>query len=162
MTGRYDLLLLVTALLEHAGPCEHLRIATLSFHDRNVTELMRQRDAGTVGRLTLLCSTFFRENQPATYERALQELVQVRGGRLAFARNHAKVIALAWPDGRRMALEGSANLRTNSNQEQFCLVNDAGLHDWHASWIDRMVSRNEGRQESTKGRGGRKPAADAE
>jgi hypothetical protein len=51
---------------------------------------------------------------------------------------------MAFPDGRRLVLEGSANLRTNSNQEQFCLIRDAGLHDWHARWIDALVAKHEG------------------
>jgi hypothetical protein len=36
----------------------------------------------------------------------------------------------------KLVFEGSANLRTNGNIEQFALFNDAELHDWHAGWID--------------------------
>jgi hypothetical protein len=43
-----------------------------------------------------------------------------------------------------MVLEGSANLRTNSNREQFCLLNHPGLHDWHATWIDETVTHGQG------------------
>ncbi len=145
MTGRYDLLHLVLAILQdRPAKCEQCRIATLSFHQRNVHELMKTLDAGTIGSLTLLCSTFFRENTPAVYDEAFAELVEARKQRLAFARNHAKVVCLAFADGVRYSLEGSANLRTNSNQEQFCLIHDAKLHDWHAQWIDAMVKKNEG------------------
>jgi hypothetical protein len=35
-----------------------------------------------------------------------------------------------------LVFEGSANLRTNGNIEQFALFHDAGLHDGHAAWID--------------------------
>lgn len=42
-----------------------------------------------------------------------------------------------------MSKEGSANLRTNSNREQFCLTNDAELHDWHSQWIDEQVAKYE-------------------
>ena len=45
--------------------------------------------------------------------------------------------------GGKMVLEGSANLRTNSNREQFCLLNHPGLHDWHALWIDELVSHGQ-------------------
>ena len=58
--------------------------------------------------------------------------------------HHAKVVTVATADGRRYSLVGSANLRTNSNREQFCLTDDAALHDWHAGWIDAMVSQHEG------------------
>jgi hypothetical protein len=33
--------------------------------------------------------------------------------------------------------EGSANLRTNKNIEQFTCIHDHALHDFHAGWIDR-------------------------
>jgi hypothetical protein len=49
---------------------------------------------------------------------------------------------MEWPDGC-LALESSANLRTNSNQEQLTLVNDRPLCVWHGAWIDALVSRHE-------------------
>jgi hypothetical protein len=49
-------------------------------------------------------------------------------------------------DNTRLVLEGSPNLRTNGNIEQFSLINDHHLHDWHAAWIDDLVSRHESDQ----------------
>ena len=66
-----------------------------------------------------------------------------RGQRAAAARSHAKVVTLDTRGGR-YALEGSANLRTNGNREQFALFHDAALHDWPAAWIDDMVGKHEG------------------
>jgi hypothetical protein len=43
--------------------------------------------------------------------------------RFAAARPHAQVICLDLGPGGKLVLEGSANLCTNSNQEQFCLLN---------------------------------------
>jgi hypothetical protein len=147
MTGRYDLLALIMVLLEKWGRCETLRIATLSYNGRNVAELLNQLDAGTIGRLTVLCSLFFRAHNPSQWTQLRDGLVERDSDhRLAAARSHAKVVCLAFPDGRHLVLEGSANLRTNSNQEQFCLIEDAGLHDWHALWIDAMVAKHEGDQ----------------
>jgi hypothetical protein len=50
---------------------------------------------------------------------------------------------MAFRDGTRLIVEGSANLRTNSNLEQFCLVNNPELHDWHAAWVDDLVTKHE-------------------
>jgi hypothetical protein len=66
-----------------------------------------------------------------------------RGQRCAAARTHAKVITLDLASGAKLALEGSANLRSNSNREQFALIHDAALHDWHAGWIDALVTQHE-------------------
>ncbi len=34
------------------------------------------------------------------------------------------------------------NLSTNRNLEQMAVVNDAGLHDWHAEWIEQKVTES--------------------
>jgi hypothetical protein len=53
------------------------------------------------------------------------------------------VVTLAFADGLRLVFEGSANLRTNRNTENLCVVNDPGLHDGHARWIDHKVREHE-------------------
>jgi hypothetical protein len=142
MTGRYDPTALLVVLIERQPmPCEHLRIGTLSLKQRNLYELYRSLDSRKVGRLTLLVSEFFREHHAEICATLINELA----GRsplhfFAAARSHAKVVTMQFQDGGKMVLEGSANLRTNSNREQFCLLHHAGVHDWHALWIDETVS----------------------
>jgi hypothetical protein len=50
-----------------------------------------------------------------------------------------------------LTAEGSANLRSNGNREQLLLADGAGLHDWHAGWIDALVSAHEGGQGDNPG-----------
>jgi hypothetical protein len=40
-------------------------------------------------------------------------------------------------------MEGSANLRSNGNQEQLALFTDPELHDFHAAWIDALLAKHE-------------------
>jgi hypothetical protein len=152
MTGRYDLMHLIAALVTHLGGVQALRIATLSYNGRNLAEMVALLDAGRVQTLTLLCSAFFRDRNKELWEETL-EAFRGRGQRAAAARSHAKVVTLATAGGRRLSLEGSANLRTNSNREQFSLTNDAALHDWHAGWIDQLVSQHEGDESDHSGTG---------
>jgi hypothetical protein len=156
MTGRYDLTALLVALFDRLGPCREVRIATLSYNLRNVAELLKQIDARKIGRLTLLCSLFFKQHNPEIWTAMQDGLADRPGGhRQAAARSHAKVVCLHFRDRKRFVLEGSANLRTNSNQEQFCLVRSAGLHDWHGHWIDDMVTRYAAGNESNESRAGK-------
>ncbi len=143
MTGRYDLMHLIAALVTHLGDVQSLRIATLSYNGRNLAEMVALLDSGAIHSLTLLCSAFFRDHNKELWQETLDDFRE-RGQRAAAARSHAKVVTVATASGRRLSLEGSANLRTNSNREQFSLTDDAALHDWHAAWIDQLVSQHEG------------------
>jgi hypothetical protein len=141
LTGYFDFALVLTCVLRSRPcPCEALRVATLSFSKRNVQEIAGWLDGGLVKRLVLLSSDFMREGNPATYYGAVKELAEARGQAVAAARCHAKVATLAFADGLRLVFEGSMNLSTNRNIEQMAVVNDPGLHDWHAGWIDAKVA----------------------
>jgi hypothetical protein len=119
----------------------------LSFNTRNTSEiahLLRTDPAGPVEAVTLLCSSFFRANNRTEYQDAIRTAAGFPGRwRLAAARSHAKVITADLVDGRKLTIEGSANLRTNSNREQLTVIMDEALHDWHAAWIDDLVAKHE-------------------
>jgi hypothetical protein len=137
LTGTFDFMLVLTCVIQQRPVrCDHLRVTTLAFSRRNTQELAKLLDARLVRRLTLLCSDFMAKSNRAIYEGAVEELATTRGQTVASARCHAKVACLAFADGLRLVFEGSANLRTNKNVEQVTAINDAGLHDWHAAWID--------------------------
>jgi hypothetical protein len=143
LTGYFDFALVLTCVLRSRSvPCEALRVATLSFSKRNVQEMARWLDEGLVRSLTVLCSDFMREGNAATYFGAVKELSEQRGQAVAAARCHAKVACLHFGDGLWLVFEGSMNLSTNRNTEQMCVVNDPGLHDWHAAWIDEKVNEH--------------------
>lgn len=154
MTGRYDLMLLLVALLDlHPAPCRRLRIATLCYNRRNAVELLGLLESGKVGGLTLLASSFFKDHNKELDEWFRGELAAYPGSKTAAARSHCKVVCFDFADGAGLVLEGSANLRTNGNREQLALINDRALHDFHATWIDDTVSRDEGDQSGNRATG---------
>ena len=143
MTGTYDLMHLLIVLLGALGsPCLLMRVATLSLSARNVAEMAALLDAGTVKRLDLLVSDFARKHDKDIFASLLAEFSS-RGQRVAAARSHCKVVTLALADGRRYALEGSANLRTNHNLEQFALSRGPELFGWYDAWLDAMMQKYE-------------------
>ncbi len=136
MTGLYDFLSLVGHVITHRpAPCATLRIATLAFSSRNTHEITQLLDSGAVKTCSLLCSDFFAKHSKVEFSEAVREFTE-RGQSIAAPRCHAKVTCLSFADGLKLVFEGSANLRTNGNIEQFALFNDPALHDWHAAWID--------------------------
>jgi hypothetical protein len=150
-TARLDLTDVLNALLERLGRCDRLLIATLGYNERNLSAMLGWLDSGAVGSLTLLVSRFFRAHKGDLWTETLTEF-RARKQRAACCHSHAKVVALAFATGARLSIEGSANLCGNgSGREQFALFNDAALHDWHAAWIDDLVSRHEGEEDHGAG-----------
>jgi hypothetical protein len=151
MTARLDMTDVLNALLEKLGRCTAARIATLGYNRRNFKMMLHWLDAGQVGSLTLLASIFFRSHNGDLWAETLEEFRR-RGQRAACVPSHCKVMALAFAEGTRLAVEGSANLCSNgSAREQFCIINDAGLHDFHATWIAEMVTKHEGDESPSSG-----------
>jgi hypothetical protein len=148
ITGKCDLMMVVSALLAKFGAAEHVRIATLSFNGRNLQEVFALADTASFRRLTLICSSFFRDHNPDLWQGAVEGFRE-RGHTLAAVRNHAKVVTLCWP-GRKLVIEGSANLRTNGNMEQVAFIADDRLQEWHAAWIDEAVRAYEGSDDGEK------------
>jgi hypothetical protein len=152
LTGRYDLMHLLVCLIDRLGSVDAMRIATLSYSARNLAEMVSLLDSSRVKTLTLLCSLFFAEHNTSLWEQSLEEF-RDRNQRAAAARSHAKVVTFAFASGRRLTLEGSPNLRSNGNREQVLLADGAGLHDWHARWIDELVTQHEGNDRDDPGAG---------
>ncbi len=143
MIGFYDLMHLLIVLLEKMGsPCQVMRIATLSLSRRNVQEMATLIDTKAAGKIDLLTSDFFRKHDDDIFNELLQEF-KSRGQRVGAARSHCKVVTIALEDGRRFIIEGSANLRTNRNLEQFALTQSPELHGFYDGWINDMVTANE-------------------
>jgi hypothetical protein len=144
VTARLDLTDVVNALLESVGPCDRMRVATLGFNEKNLRMMLDWLDAGRVQSLGLVASIFFRSHKGDLWQRTLADL-RSRNHRAACCHSHAKVVAMAFADGRAFSIEGSANLCGNgSGREQFALFNDPALAAWHAGWIDELLHRHGG------------------
>jgi hypothetical protein len=143
MTARLDMTDVVNALLGKLGRCTAARIATLGYNRRNFKAMLGWLDSGQVGALTLVASIFFRSHNGDLWQETLEEFRR-RGQRAACCPSHCKVMGLAFGDGTRLAVEGSANLCSNgSAREQFVIVHDTDLCAWHSGWIDALVSKYE-------------------
>ena len=147
-TARMDLTDIVSALLESAGRCERMRIATLGYNQKNLSTMLGWLDTGRCQSLSLVASIFFRSHKGSLWEETLKEF-RARGHRAACCHSHAKVVAMHFADGTSFSIEGSANLCGNgSGREQIAVFNDRTLADWHSAWIDDLVNRHEQDPES--------------
>jgi hypothetical protein len=140
-TARMDLTDVIAALIGRKGRIERMSIATLGYNEKNLVAMLGWLDAKAVGSITLLASIFFRAHKGALWTETLKEF-RTRGQRAACCHSHAKVVTMAFADGAKMVIHGSANLCGNgSGREQFALDVSDELHDWHAQWIEEMAAK---------------------
>lgn len=138
MAGDFHAWDLVPAICRMMGEPVDLTLATLGFNLANNGNLCDMIDAGTVRRVTVLCSHFFAKADPHVYEIAKEKL-EARGQRILATRNHAKLLLFA--AGRRFyVVEGSANLRSCNNLEQIAVTCDRRLYEFHKGWIERLFA----------------------
>jgi hypothetical protein len=139
MAGNYNQWDLVASVLKLAEPATvaWLGVCTLGFAGSNTAELFRLLDAGKVGECWYIFSNYFR----STETKLVDELVggmERRNQRCLCMRSHCKLLLFQLSDGRHLANESSANLRSCRNLEQACFSNDGGLLTFHKAWMDRM------------------------
>jgi len=137
ISGIFALFDFLPAVLQLAEtPVTEVVIATLGYSRRNVTAMGQLVDAGQIGHVRLLFSHYFLGTSTSICEYA-DEVFTARADRMekATARTHAKIMLLALPDGRRVTIETSANLRSCRNIEQATAIGDPALYEFHRTWI---------------------------
>lgn len=139
ISGRFALWDCVPAVLTLAAPVaiESLYIATLGFSKANVEGMAELLDAGSVGRISLICSHYFKGTSEAIYTFGAEQLA-ARGQRFISIRSHAKLLAMKLTDGRTITIEASANLRSCKNIEQLTVIGDRGLYEFHTIWMEEL------------------------
>jgi hypothetical protein len=144
--GKSSLWDVVPATLQLAGAGSRIRrlyVATLGFSQRNTEELLALIDAGRIQECRFLCSHYFKGTSESLYTPMHDGLIKRRQTFLAM-RNHAKILLIQLADGkgggRRFSVEGSANLRSCKNVEQFSFTQDRRLFDFHARWMDELFA----------------------
>ena len=146
ISGRFALFDFVPAALAIAGcRVDALTIATLGFSTRNIDKLCALVDAGEIGSVRMLCSHYFAGTSSKIYD-AAAEAFAARPDRMEFLsiRTHAKILLLAFADGRRLTMESSANLRSCKNLEQSSAFGSPDLYDFHRGWIDGLFAASKG------------------
>lgn len=137
---------IIGATLKLAEPetIKTLYLATLSFNRQVTRELAAMLDAGQVENVVLLCSVFYRAQQPEDYEQ-LRNILTERGHKMGAALTHAKVVAVELSGGRCFVGETSGNLRSCSSLEQLAFTQSRPLYEFHREWIDAVYQRTVGK-----------------
>ena len=139
---RWQMAPVIASICRRGPNVAHLRLASLSVNVKHLNSLLSLCDGGAVRRLTLVLSDYF-ERMDKSVAAVVNAEFAKRGFRVAYPACHAKVSCFEFDDGTTLTIEGSANLRGSRCFEQIAVANDRGLHDFHAGWIDTVISQYE-------------------
>lgn len=131
----------IPSILDLAGErCERLSVCTLGYDRKTVDMLLRELDAGRIAHLAMLSCVYAQSHFPELHAWLTTELDQ-RGSRHLAARVHVKCMAFDFADGRRIAVESSANLRSCNMAELTTVTADDGLTAFHHEWIAELFEK---------------------
>ena len=120
-----------------------MSIMTLSMSDENIDSIRNILEWMPVERLDIVLSDYWfsHERKRGGLVDYLFDELDIEGVDLhvAFAGTHAKVWCIETMAGNKLTMEGSANLRSSGNIEQFHISPDAGLFEFCDGMIQRIV-----------------------
>jgi hypothetical protein len=142
MDGTFTLANAIPVIQAHIAEPTGLTICTLGLNDQTTDMLVAMLKAGTLTRLRLAMSSYFRASDPATAARAITMLTEA-GAVVAVERLHAK-LQLWQPTTAqgRYVLTTSSNLRSCNCVQIGSITNDVGLYRWHNRWLSKFFKRN--------------------
>ena len=123
----------------------HIRkmtISTLSMSENNVDSLANLLNGGYVDELNLIVSDYFYSHEkknlvPYIYK----ELDKEDRFQLAVAGSHCKMCIFETHRGNKVAIHGSANLRSSANIEQFVIEQNDAIYDFNDTYQDAIIKQ---------------------
>jgi len=134
----YDFFHTVPAAVGILGEVGDLYASTWTMSRNNVLELFEIFDGGKIKRISVLTGNYFKRRESAVYARLLEGL-QRRGQRYAAFGNHTKIVLMDSPPDY-IVMEGSANFTSNPRLENYIIVNDRALWDFHREWMEGVFN----------------------
>lgn len=132
---------LLEALSVELGGDIELDIGTLSYSYENVDTFRRMFERGTMRRLALVISDYFYAHERRGAYRYTLESLPLKQTDIAVAGLHCKIHLLKDKAGNKYVLEGSANLRSSQNVEQFVFTKSAAAYDFHKEWLQQLLDK---------------------
>jgi hypothetical protein len=131
---------LIEKLADKLGYINEITISTLSMSDENVDMFARMVENDQLGHINMLVSSYFYAHERNNTFARLLNSIHPEDLDVGVASVHTKIICIDSEAGK-FVLSGSANLRTSRNFEQFDIAHSEQLHDFHASWMVKLIDR---------------------
>ena len=113
--------------------------ATWCANRRCAHDLLERIKSGQIGSMKLIVGLYLKRREQAVFS-TLANGLHAAGQELLATECHAKIITIQ-NNADFITIEGSANWTSNPRIEQIAIINDRGLHDFHAQWIKDAFER---------------------
>lgn len=148
--GSFEFGDLIGALVRKYGGASEVILNSLSIGEQNVDTLADLMRDGLIPAVTIILSDYFYAQHRNTVYRYLHETLPLEKTTVAVSGIHTKICLLRLADGTPLTIQGSANLRSSQNVEQFAAVNSESEYAFHREWMLNLCERFK-----TRGRKGR-------
>ena len=130
-----------------------MTISTLSLSHENIDSLRNLIVGNYVEELNLIVSDHFYQHEKHNLVKCIYEKLDVLDKfQLASAGNHCKIVSFETMNGRKFVMHGSANLRSNSNIEQFNFEESEDLYNFNVEIQDSIIDQFKTINKSVRGK----------
>lgn len=139
--GKFDFYDVIPRVLE-LGKMHGAKVsaATWCCNRRCALNLLDLIKTGKIAQMELIVGLYLKRREQAVFSTLANGFIEY-GQKLLATECHAKVITIEH-EKDRFSIESSANWTSNPRIEQFAIINDRGLHDFHREWIGESFNRS--------------------
>ena len=127
-------------ILEYDG-AEELILTTLSMSEANIIMLNTLIHEELIPSVTIVLSDYFYAHNRRTIYKFIFDTIPLEKLQVAVSGIHTKIALVRLKGGIPLVIEGSANLRSSQNVEQFCAINSEEHYAFHRAWIMDAVEK---------------------
>ena len=120
---------------------EEMYISTLGMNQNNIDSLGNLLIDYHVKKINLIVSNYFVSNEVKDLMPYLLDELSGLNINVAIAGNHSKVVLIKTKCGKHLVINGSANLSSSSNLEQFSMMDNKEIYEFNKDVFD-LINEN--------------------
>jgi hypothetical protein len=140
-------------IVENNINCIEVQISTLSYSQDNIDSLENLIKSNYIQKLDLIISDyFFSHERNKLIKNTYKQLDKNNIFQLASAGTHFKMCLIKTEQGKHIVIHGSANLRSSSNIEHFCIEDSKDLYNFVKENHDLILEKYKTINKSIRGK----------
>lgn len=140
-------------IVEYNLKVKELTLSTLSISDENIDSLENLLIGGYVDQLNLITSGYFYSHEKFNLVPYIYKKLDIDNKfQYAAADSHCKIYMIELASGEKIVIQGSVNLRSSDNIEQFTMEIDAELYDFYFDYQSKIIEKYKTIEKTVRGK----------